>query len=567
MKSSRFISRMSCAALFAVITLLSLPLNTNLRSSSAEACWTNLRIECFDSTRAAWPWCLPQGQGRCWRISPALPQLTWGIQERNYSIRLQSLCGDDDNQSIWIIGGPGTEDPDFDDYPANLNTYVSYGPINTTNAQEAHVQFSLLMYNGMDIQDTICWGADSVFTLATSHIWIDSVFSGQTEAGWQTFTMDLKDLYRNIPTRDSVSALGRPQVFVYWWFRSDADAIRDVGAFIDDVIVATDDGTIDMLAGGMGVTELDSVTIPTRIEVGDYVRARVTWAVCDGGVLFYPDFHVGIVLDNDIVVFDTLMTDVQPGQSFTWYTDSILMTAAGEHNFVFSVDPWGEAEESNENNNTAEYPFTVFAQNVPPTFDWIEPSLDTLRSLGQVTLRWQLFDPDDEATVTIRVDNDAEGCVGPIVPGALNRPETDGPDSAIWSTVSLPVGAIRWPFAEYADALFWDCEYAPFPVQVVSLDAGGRPVFKPLLFAMMQNYPNPFNPETKIEFGITQAGHTTLKVFDITGREVTTLIDNDLTPGYYEANFNAGFGLPSGVYLYRLDAPEGSMTKKMILMK
>lgn len=565
MNPSRLVSRLLWTAAFAVVTLLSLPFNTSYRSTTAEACWNNQLIECFDSTRIAWPWCKPTGSGRCWRFSPNPPApFAWGVQDRNYSVRIQSYCGNDDDQSLWIIGEPGTEDPDFDNYPGNLNTFVTYGPLDLTGAAEARVLFSLLMYNGMDPQDTLCWGADSVFSLATTHIWIDSVFSGQTDQGWELFEIDLKDLYRNVPTRDSVSALGRPAVYIYWWFRSDADAIRDRGAFIDDIIVSIDNGTVDLQLGGMSVVNTDSFTVPSRIETGDSVLARMTWAACDGGVLFYPDFHAQLFLDG-VIVFDSVVTGVEPGTTETWYTEPIAMNEAGDHSFQFVIDALDEVAENNEGNNSTAYPFTVFPPNEPPTFEWITPVSDTLEGVGFARLRWSLTDPDDDAYVTIHVDPDNEGCVGPIVPGTLNRPEV-GLDSVDWTMSGLPVGAVRWLYAEYGDNLFLGCEYSPFPVVVGTTDADGHQELIPITFALNQNYPNPFNPATTINFSITRAGHTTLKVFDITGREVATLIDNDLTPGLYDAGFH-GASLPSGVYIYRLDAPEGNLTRKMILMK
>jgi len=481
-----------------------------------------------------------------------------------YSTRLSTLC-DNDLQSLWIIGGPGTEDPDFDDYPANRNIYTTYGPLNLTTAQEARVSFSLFFRNNMDIQDTICWGADSVFTLATTHIWVDTTFSGQT-SGWQTFVIDLKDLHRNIPTRDSVSALGRPAVYVFWWFRSDGDAIVDKGAFIDDVIVSVDDGSVDLLAGGMGVREPDGTTVPTRIETGDSIRAQVTWSSCDGGVAVYDDFHARLFLDGELI-YDSLMSGVLPGETNTWLSDPIEMTTAGNHQLQFHVDALFEVEENNENNNLITYPFVVEEANVPPTFQWVIPSTDTLRSYGSVVLSWLLFDPDDEATMSLHVDTDTMGCVGPLVPRTAGRGETEIPDTVTWSTSGLPIGQVRWIFAQYSDLLFQGCSYAPWPVLIMPLSAGGEPQFIPITFNLSQNYPNPFNPQTKIEFSLTRGGATTLKVYDITGREIATLIDNDLTPGFYETNFDAGMNRPSGVYLYRLDAPEGSITKKMILMK
>lgn len=85
-------------------------------------------------------------------------------------------------------------------------------------------------------------------------------------------------------------------------------------------------------------------------------------------------------------------------------------------------------------------------------------------------------------------------------------------------------------------------------------------------FTLSQNYPNPFNPETKITYSIPVASDVTLKVYDLLGREVTTLVDVRHMPGTYEATFD-GSGLASGVYLYRLQAGSFSQVKKLILLR
>ena len=82
----------------------------------------------------------------------------------------------------------------------------------------------------------------------------------------------------------------------------------------------------------------------------------------------------------------------------------------------------------------------------------------------------------------------------------------------------------------------------------------------------MQNYPNPFNPSTKIKFEIKDSRFTILKIYDILGKEIETLVNEKLSPGTYEVNWNAS-QYPSGVYFYRLDANGFSDMKKMILMK
>ncbi len=65
-------------------------------------------------------------------------------------------------------------------------------------------------------------------------------------------------------------------------------------------------------------------------------------------------------------------------------------------------------------------------------------------------------------------------------------------------------------------------------------------------FMLKQNYPNPFNPDTKLEFGITDRGHVSLKIYDMLGKEVMTLVNASLNPGTYTYNFDA-LDLTSGI--------------------
>ncbi|MBI5470738.1 MAG: T9SS type A sorting domain-containing protein [Ignavibacteriae bacterium] len=91
----------------------------------------------------------------------------------------------------------------------------------------------------------------------------------------------------------------------------------------------------------------------------------------------------------------------------------------------------------------------------------------------------------------------------------------------------------------------------------------------PSSISLEQNYPNPFNPSTKIEFSIPSVGTlhaTSLRVYDVLGREVATLVNENLQAGKYEAIFDAK-GLASGVYIYRLTAGTQSISKKLLLTK
>ena len=88
----------------------------------------------------------------------------------------------------------------------------------------------------------------------------------------------------------------------------------------------------------------------------------------------------------------------------------------------------------------------------------------------------------------------------------------------------------------------------------------------PKVFALSQNYPNPFNPSTIINYEIPESGLVTIKIYDVLGREVSTIVNEEKSPGRYKVKFN-GSNLASGLYLYRITSGNFSETKKMLLMK
>lgn len=88
----------------------------------------------------------------------------------------------------------------------------------------------------------------------------------------------------------------------------------------------------------------------------------------------------------------------------------------------------------------------------------------------------------------------------------------------------------------------------------------------PTEFRLEQNYPNPFNPSTTIQFSVPQASNVTIRIYDILGREVAMLIDEEYQPGQYKVIFEAG-QLASGLYVYRILAGDFNESKKLMLLK
>ncbi|MGD8782594.1 MAG: T9SS type A sorting domain-containing protein [Ignavibacteria bacterium] len=82
----------------------------------------------------------------------------------------------------------------------------------------------------------------------------------------------------------------------------------------------------------------------------------------------------------------------------------------------------------------------------------------------------------------------------------------------------------------------------------------------------IENYPNPFNPATIISYTLPEEGRVSIKIYDILGREVETIVNEIRTAGTHSVEFNASH-LPSGVYLYRIETSRGMLTKKMLLLK
>ncbi|MCU0371819.1 MAG: T9SS type A sorting domain-containing protein [Ignavibacteria bacterium] len=131
--------------------------------------------------------------------------------------------------------------------------------------------------------------------------------------------------------------------------------------------------------------------------------------------------------------------------------------------------------------------------------------------------------------------------------GSYTSPDTTGNDSAVTLAIS--------------NAIVETANWSPTTVGIENI---GTEI--PDVFRLYQNYPNPFNPITNINFDIAKAGFVKIVVYDILGKEVEVLANSVLQPGKYKTDFDAS-KLASGVYFYRITAPEFTDIKRMVVLK
>ncbi len=157
------------------------------------------------------------------------------------------------------------------------------------------------------------------------------------------------------------------------------------------------------------------------------------------------------------------------------------------------------------------------------------------------------------------------GCNG----GGIGSCGPDGPTSPYFELLKYG-STIGGRYVEV-----WSAEVVEYPVSMLTAFAAGyypltsvEGTASPLPQAvdLSQNYPNPFNPTTLIRYAIPAAGHVTLTVYDVLGREVQSLVNEMKQPGRYEVTFNAS-NFASGVYIYRLQAGSFLTSKKLLLVR
>jgi hypothetical protein len=186
---------------------------------------------------------------------------------------------------------------------------------------------------------------------------------------------------------------------------------------------------------------------------------------------------------------------------------------------------------------------------------------------GGATWNFQTFGSDDSFTRVQFVNENIGWVVGGSNTEAIVLHTTDG--GANWA--SQPAGT-----SNYLSGMFFVDENNGWAVgfdgTIIHTTDGGlvgigdAVAANPAEFVLYDNYPNPFNPTTNIRFKIANPGFVSLKVYDVFGREVATLVNDNKSAGSYTVKFDA-INLASGTYFYRLESGDFRQIKKMLLLK
>jgi hypothetical protein len=182
---------------------------------------------------------------------------------------------------------------------------------------------------------------------------------------------------------------------------------------------------------------------------------------------------------------------------------------------------------------------------------------------NKILLSWSPAVDDHTPAVSLTYDLELYRDNIPVtIPKRLPEP---GSVSAVteWLLEGLEDGYYKWTLSAV------DAAYIGSPVAAGVFSVGISNVQEdnlPLVYSLANNYPNPFNPATTIKYSIPVEGLVSIKIYNITGEEVATLLNENKQPGNYEVTFDAG-NLSSQIYFYRIQSGDFVETKKMILLK
>jgi hypothetical protein len=179
--------------------------------------------------------------------------------------------------------------------------------------------------------------------------------------------------------------------------------------------------------------------------------------------------------------------------------------------------------------------------------------------MGYLSCGWQLLNDSDR----IIMSGPPSGFIPYYVITFIIEPNQLTEIYSNWITFNPPNEPETYSLILYYDELRLEVK---IPVGKAVTNVTIPLKLEPDAFQLFQNYPNPFNPTTTISYSLPQKTFITLKVYDVLGRDVVTLINKEMEAGIHSQQLNL-LNMPSGIYFYRIEAGNYTQTKKLVLLK
>jgi hypothetical protein len=285
----------------------------------------------------------------------------------------------------------------------------------------------------------------------------------------------------------------------------------------------------------------------SRTQTAGY-RANSLIKINTDGIIQWTRIYKGIGNNNNCV-FPTDVSVTSDGNRI--YYTTACYTTTGTDYITLAYNPAGDSLWVRR--------FPTGSSGSPATSGYSSLTTDKFSNIYLTSGVYSPVSGTDIATVKYLPDGTRQWVV------LYNGPLTNSDDrsKSIVIDTSLNVYITGISSRQNSPQFLWDAATIKYnqPIGIIQINSQN-----PENFILSQNYPNPFNPSTKIKFSIPRESITLLKVYDILGREVATMVNEKLKAGTYEGSFDAS-DLSSGIYFYSLEAVYFKDTKKMVLMK
>ena len=346
------------------------------------------------------------------------------------------------------------------------------------------------------------------------------------------------------------------------WVGNVPEALYNDGDLFGYLVAAMDNSgqtdTSDITMLFAGNTRIENIKMLTDGGVLEFknVMAKVTGTVSAGSGTYSTGRIEAYMQDSTagvlVIAFGTETPAMVEGNNYT-VTGKII-----QYNGLVEIEPVTPATDIVDNGSvSAVVPLTATISEINNYPEQYEGSLVKIQfALLSSETAWlagstsgstmKIFVGTDTLDLRVDADTDIWGSESPLFPQDI-------------------IGVL----GQFDSSVPYNSGYQLMPRRLADFDASVGVDNKngiPTVYELAQNYPNPFNPSTKIKFSLPENGMVTLKLYDILGREVATLINEELPASYQTVDFNAS-NLSTGIYFYRLQVNDFTSVKKMILMK